>query len=182
MSWPTTLIMPSLLAILLLVSQSEAFAPIVGPVAVKQQNCERFPISQTMAPEFINYRSFASSLAMASDDEGPGLLTQIGLVLIMLLFVGTSLLPLIDGGGKDLSIADSVVTQDASGKRQNIENKQDSLSRTSIQEKLSGIPVFYLSDSQGSMGNNIYLSYADAKVAAGETGTAVKATSLDQVM
>jgi hypothetical protein len=45
----------------------------------------------------------------------------------------------------------------------------------------SAIPVFYLSDSTGSMQTDIYLSYAEAKDAA-SGGLSVKATSLDQVM
>lgn len=181
-SKPATLIIFSLLALMLLVSQSTAFAPIVRRVAVKRQNFQRLT-RHANSPAFITYRSSGSSLAMAlDDDEGPGLLTQVGIVLIMLLFLVTGLLPYLDGGGKDLSIADSVVTQDASAKIQTVENKQDALSRANIQEKLSGIPVFYLSDSQGSMGTTIYLSYADAKVAGDGAGMAVKATSLDQVM
>ena len=129
-----------------------------------------------------------SSLFMVGDDDGPGPLVQVGILLIMILFVGTGLLPLMDGGGgKDLSIADSVVTQqDANSARvaRNIENNQDRLSRATIQEKLSGIPVFYLVDSSsGSMGTNIYLAFNDAKIMADETpGTTIKATSLDQVM
>jgi len=123
---------------------------------------------------------------MVQEDDGPGLLTQIGIGIIMILFVGTGLLPLLDGGGgRDLSIADSVVTQqDAPGKLQNFESKQDRLSRATIQEKLSGVPVFYLVDGSGSMSTNIYVSYSDAKTATDETAgtSAVKATSLDQVM
>jgi hypothetical protein len=118
-------------------------------------------------------------------DEGPGLATQIGILVIMGLFVATGLFPLLDGGGRDLSIADSVVTQqDAPGKLRNFESKQDRLSRATIQEKLSGIPVFYLVDRLGNMGTNIYVSYDDAAVEAREapSGTSVKATSLDQVM
>jgi hypothetical protein len=77
-------------------------------------------------------------MEMAADDEGPGPLVSLGILLIMILFVGSGLLPLLDGGGRDLSIADSVVTrQDAPKKLQNFESTQDRLSRASIQEKLS---------------------------------------------
>jgi hypothetical protein len=118
---------------------------------------------------------------MADDDEGPGTLTAVGILLIMALFVGSAILPLLEGGGKDLSIADSVVTrQDIPGKLQTFESKQDSLSRATIQGKLSAVPVFYLSDGT-SMKSDIYLSYADAQEAA-NGGATVKATSLDQVM
>lgn len=123
-----------------------------------------------------------SQLFMAADDEGPGLLASIGIGLFIILFAVTGLMPTFEGGGdRDLSIADSVVTkQDLPGKLQNFESKQDSLSRATIQEKLSAIPIFYLSEGD-SMKTDIYLSYNDAIEAAGE-GVTVKATSLDQVM
>jgi hypothetical protein len=121
---------------------------------------------------------------MAQDDEGPGLMTKIGIGFIILLFVATGLLPLMQGGGggdRDLSISDSVVTrQDKPGKLEYFESKQDRLSRATIQEKLSSIPVSYLSEG-GNMKSDIYLSYVDAKEAAG-AGVTIKATSLDQVM
>ena len=123
---------------------------------------------------------------MAQDDEGPGLLTSIGIGFIILLFVATGFAPLMQGGGggggdRDLSISDSVVTrQDKPGKLENFESKQDRLSRAMIQEKLSSIPVFYLSEG-GTMKSDIYLSYVDAKEVAG-AGVTIKATSLDQVM
>jgi hypothetical protein len=121
---------------------------------------------------------------MADDNEGPGPLTTIGILVIMILFVGSGLLPLLAGGGdKDLSIADSVVTrQDTPQKLKNFESTQDRLSRATIQEKLSAIPVFYLSE-KGSMQTDIYLSYPEAQDAAsGKAAVSVKATSLDQVM
>ena len=129
------------------------------------------------------YGYSSSRLSMAREDEGPGLLASIGIVIIMILFVGTGLFPLVDGGGKDLSIADSVVTrQDAPGKLENFESKQDRLSRAAIQEKLSALPVFYLSEG-GTMKTDLYLSYSDAiEAVSGAKGVAVKATSLDQVM
>lgn len=157
-----------------------AFSPLVHRTDLRPR--------QTLhknAPSFVSHRSSSmSSLWMVDNDDGPGPLVQVGILLIMVLFVGTGLLPLMDGGGRDLSIADSVVTQqDVPGKLQNFESNQDRLSRATIQEKLSGIPVFYLVDSNGSMGTSIYLAYDDAKAAADEsTGTVVKATSLDQVM
>lgn len=120
---------------------------------------------------------------MAADNEGPGPLVSLGILFIMVLFVGSGLLPLLDGGGRDLSIADSVVTrQDAPQKLKNYEFSQDRLSRASIQEKLSAIPVFYLSKG-GEMETNIYMSYVEAnEAAANNEGVTVKATSLDQVM
>lgn len=149
-------------------------------VVIGNQNSFAVPASP-YAP--ISLRPVDSSLRMASDNEGPGALTSIGILTIMLLFVGTGLLPLLDGGGKDLSIADSVVTrQDAPQKLQNFESSQDRLSRATIQEKLSAIPVFYLSEG-GNMQTDVYLSYAEAADAASSKGSvSVKATSLDQVM
>lgn len=142
------------------------------------------PAFQAQQQVAVTYGSTSSNLSMARDDEGPGLLASIGILLIMIIFVGTGLLPLMDGGGdRDLSIADSVVTrQDVPTKLQNFESKQDRLSRATIQEKLSSLPVFYISEG-GSMKTDLYLSYADAvDAASGINGASVKVTSLDQVM
>jgi hypothetical protein len=121
---------------------------------------------------------------MAEEEEGPGLLVSVGIIFIMIIFFGSSLLPMLEGGGgRDLSIADSLVTrQDAPGKLENFESKQDRLSRATIQEKLSAIPVFYVTEG-GTMKTDMYLSVADATAAAASVeGASVKATSLDQVM
>lgn len=121
-----------------------------------------------------------------SNDEGPGLLTQVALGFIILIFLFTSIAPsFMEGGGdRDLSIADSVVTrQDLPGKLAGFESTQDRLSRSTIQEKLSSLPVFYLASSDGTMKTDVYISYADAEEAASKaTGVSVKATSLDQVL
>jgi hypothetical protein len=174
--------LPIVIFFLLLVSECSSFT-IVRRATLSTPNSNPIPAPTSWTesqPSAIFYGSSCSKLAMARDGEGPGTLTSIGILLIMVLFVGTGLLPLLDGGGKDLSIADSVVTrQDAPGKLQNFESKGDRLSRATIQEKLSSIPVFYLSEG-GTMKTDIYLSYADAVDAAG--GASVKATSLDQVM
>lgn len=128
--------------------------------------------------------SSLTKLYMAGDGGGGGLkgalFSLLGVGLIV-LYVGTNFLPMMaGGGGRDLSIADSVVTrQDAPGKLQNNEFKGDRLSRSSIQEKLNTVPVFYLVNSDGEMDADIYMSYADAKDAAGSK--TVKATTLDQV-
>lgn len=120
---------------------------------------------------------------MDEEGNGPGLLTSIGIVLIMIIFVGSAFVPLMGGGDRDLSIADSVVTrQDAPQKLKNYESSQDRLSRATIQEKLSAVPVFYLSEG-GNMQTDIFLSYQQAADAAtGKEGVSVKVTSLDQVM
>ena len=103
-------------------------------------------------------------------NEGPGILPTLGLAFIILIFVGTSFLPLLDAGGPsgNLSIADSVVTkQDNPDKFKNYENKFDRLSRATIQEKLNAVPVFYLVDNDdGTMKSDIFMSFEDATDAA----------------
>ncbi|CAB9515659.1 expressed unknown protein [Seminavis robusta] len=133
----------------------------------------------------IHVGTINTQLSMSSNDEGGGgglqgiLFSLLGATII-LLFVGTSFLPMMDGGGRDLSIADSVVTkQDAPEKLKNYEATGDRLSRSSIQEKLNTVPVFYLVDKENVMGTNIFMSYQDASDAAGLL--TVKATTLDQV-
>lgn len=120
---------------------------------------------------------------MDDEGDGPGTLTSIGILLIMILFVGTGLAPMMGVGDRDLSIADSVVTrQDTPQKLKNYESSQDRLSRATIQEKLSAVPVFYLSE-RGNMLTDVFLSFQDATdVAGGKDGVSVKVTSLDQVM
>jgi hypothetical protein len=130
-------------------------------------------------------KPLTTTLHMAQN-EGPGILPTLGLAAIILIFVGTSFLPLLDAGGngvsRNLSIADSVVTkQDNPEKFKNYENKFDRLSRATIQEKLNAVPVFYLVDNNdGSIKSDIFLSFEDATDAA--KGETVKATTLDQVM
>mmetsp|Transcript_17286 Transcript_17286/g.26743 ORF Transcript_17286/g.26743 Transcript_17286/m.26743 type:complete len:350 (-) Transcript_17286:194-1243(-) len=128
-------------------------------------------------------------MSFNDDDDGPSFVTTVVGVIFVLLFVGSSLLPIFDMAQQgrdmtDLSIADSVVTrQDAPGKLKGFESKYDSLSRAAIQEKLNAIPVFYTVDEHGSLGSNIYLSYADAlSTVTGSSSSTVKATTLDQVM
>lgn len=121
---------------------------------------------------------------MSKNDDGgiQGVLFSVAGVVIIALFVGSSFLPMLGGAEKDLSIADSVVTrQDAPGKLQNYEARGDQLSRSSIQEKLNTVPVFYLEDTDNVMGRDIFMSYEDAKEKAGASSLAVKATTLDQV-
>eukprot|EP00980_Cylindrotheca_fusiformis_P005002 scaffold1062_cov130-Cylindrotheca_fusiformis.AAC.8 len=181
---PLKILFRSLLNFLIL-SNSKAFLVPSNGLGARPSGMEvghRNPLLErgTYHPPIIP-RSSLSRLGMASDNDGPGALTSLGIVTAMILFVGSGLLPILDGGGRDLSIADSVVTrQDAPQKLQSFESSQDRLSRATIQEKLSSIPVFYLSEG-GTMQSNIYLSYSEATDAA--SGKAdVKATSLDQVM
>jgi len=116
------------------------------------------------------------------DDVGEGLLYSLLGVGVVILFVGTTLFLPMGGGDRDLSIADSVVTrQDIPGKLQNYEAAGDRLSRSSIQEKLNTVPVFYVVDKNDVMGTDIYMSYYDAKDVADAKSLTVKATTLDQV-
>ena len=153
--------------------------------SLKQLEGAGFTSSLGLHGKVINrVRATNTRLNMMDDEgEGPGLLTSIGIVLIMILFVVTGLAPEFAGGDRDLSIADSVVTrQDAPQKLQNFESSQDRLSRATIQEKLSAVPVFYLSEG-GNMQTDIFLSYQEAaEAASGKDGVSVKVTSLDQVM
>jgi hypothetical protein len=152
---------------------------------------KKFSVPDTVStPRYyaVVRRSTRSKRFMAnSNDEGPGLLTQLALGFIILIFLFTSIAPsFMEGGGdRDLSIADSVVTrQDLPGKLAGFESTQDRLSRSTIQEKLSALPVFYLASSDGTMKTDVYISYTDAVEAASKAtgGVSVKATSLDQVL
>lgn len=145
-----------------------------------------WPRSSTNGSGLVANKS-NSHLCMSSDDSGGGgiqgiLFSLLGAV-ILILFVATSFLPLMGGGGdRDLSIADSVVTrQDAPGKLANYESKGDRLSRSSIQEKLNTVPVFYLVNNDNVMSTDIFMSYQDAKGVADAKSFTVKATTLDQV-
>jgi hypothetical protein len=141
---------------------------------------------QTFDTPLIQPRSppnSSSELLMAyGDDNGPSLGAQITAGFLLVLFVAGSTLPLLDGtgGGRDLSVSRSVVTQQDTPPN-SISNKNDRLSRSSIQERLSSLPVFYLTTKDG-IDENIYMSYKDALDAANGSDNLVKATSLDQVM
>lgn len=127
-----------------------------------------------------------TELRMSNEEGGSGglqgVLVSLFGALVIILFVGSSFLPMLGGAQRDLSISDSVVTkQDAPGKLENYEFKGDRLSRSTIQEKLNAVPVFILVDKESVMNSNIYMSYEDAKEAADASSLTVKATTLDQV-
>jgi len=139
----------------------------------------------------VKPRDSKLSMVGGGGNEGPGGAgVRITAAILFFIFVAGSLLPLAGTFGMkgDMSIADSVVTrQDAPGKLQNYENKQYSLSRSAIQEKLNAVPVFYIStasdDGSAKMSTDIYMSFEDAKAASADiTGSAVRGTTLDQVM
>jgi hypothetical protein len=121
-----------------------------------------------------------SALSMSREGESAGILATLGGGLIVALFVATSFFPFIGGKETPMGLADSVVTrQDAPGKLANFESEKYRLSRSAIQEKLNAVPIFYLTNDDGSMKTDLYTSYDDAREAAGSG--AVKATTMDQV-
>ena len=130
-----------------------------------------------------NVRSTAPSsvLFMTSGgggDSSKGIVTAAGFVVIAALFVGGSILPLMDmGGGGVAPLANSVATRDQV--QQVVTNEKYRLSRAAIQEKLNSVPVFYIVEGNGEIGANLYLSYDDAMNDAGSK--VIKATTLDQV-
>jgi len=120
----------------------------------------------------------------ASDDNNGGnaFLTAVSGAVVLGLFLGGSILPMVsDLGGGVAPLGNSVAFRDAEGQiqKQFEPNDKYRLSRAAIQEKLSSVPVFYVVGSDGEMETNIYMSYQDAKGRAGSKS--VKATTLDQV-
>jgi len=82
-----------------------------------------------------------------------------------------------------------VVTRQDGNKLRGYQSQFDALSPAKVREKLSNLPVFYLStnddDGTSVMGErNAYLSFRDAEnaVRRASPGTSVKATTLDKVM
>uniref|UniRef100_A0A7S4MIG8 Uncharacterized protein n=1 Tax=Odontella aurita TaxID=265563 RepID=A0A7S4MIG8_9STRA len=168
-----------------------------------KQTTERPPSLSHDAARFIVKLPSSSSAMMSprrpnnplgmsrSDDGGPGIVTTIALAGILVIFLGSSVAPFLDSFNSDTSdsvtsqLANTAVTrQDPDAlKQMQYQSKYDRLSRTKIQEKLSGMPAFYLVDgTTGEMSGEIYTSYADAKAASEASSSMVKATTLDQVM
>eukprot|EP00985_Skeletonema_marinoi_P005079 scaffold2191_cov92-Skeletonema_marinoi.AAC.12 len=131
-----------------------------------------------------------TTLHMSSnnDNEGPAPITAIFISLVLLFFVVSAFAPLLDfasiqPSNQDLNLGDAVVTrQDDTNKLKNYQSKFDALSSTRIQQKLANLPVFYIATSDGGMQENIYFSYSDATNAASSGESAVKVTTLDQIM
>lgn len=163
----------------LLISQDVAgFTPMSISAAT------RIAKSRSIAQDYVVRQTAPSStaLSMSSEDNGGGgggILPLIGAIFIGGLFLGSSFLPMMGGGGGGVApLANSVATSD--GKQQTVvANDKFRLSRAAIQEKLSVVPVFYVVGSNGDMETNLFLSYDEAKGAAGSK--VVKATTLDQV-
>jgi hypothetical protein len=203
MRWHVTLLM--IVASMLRIQGSDAF--VVSPIVQRKTSVSTKNL-KTKAPATLDFpwldhhvpsphqnnmvptqfRRGSTLLKMSSDsDDGPGIGTIVTIVFFLVVFVGTSLAPMLDAARNsptgDLNLGDSVVTrQDPPGKLKNYENSSDKLSRTKIQEKLNRVPVFYLvSGPNREMQEKIYLSFEDATSAAG-SGATVKCTTLDQVM
>ena len=125
------------------------------------------------------------------DEEGPGLVATAFISFVLLYFVASAVSPFLlaaKAPGNDFSLGDAVATRQGAetSKLKNYRSDFDALSPAKIQKKLRNLPVFYLSTGEGAsatMANpNLYLSYAEAEAAAGQSpGATVKATTLDLV-
>jgi hypothetical protein len=153
---------------------AEGFVPVkpgIAPRVVVKNRSPALMIHQEPMPS-------STSLQMSSNGDGKGALTAAGLIFIIVLFVGGSILPMMGGGGV-APIANSVAGRDEA-QQQVVTNDKYRLSRAAIQEKLNTVPVFYVVGDKGEMETRIFMSYNDAMDAAGGN-KAVKATTLDQV-
>ncbi|KAL9178328.1 hypothetical protein ACHAXT_001756 [Thalassiosira profunda] len=131
-------------------------------------------------------------MADGDDSQGPGLVAGGFIVAVLLYFVVSAFAPLLDfmatsPTATDLSLGDAVVTrQDGESKLKTYQSKFDALSPARVQEKLSNLPVFFVSTDDGAgwsrMGERIYLSFGEAEGDAKASGGIVKATTLDQVL
>ena len=125
----------------------------------------------------------STQLYMSDEKEGPGLVQSVFISGVLLFFAASAFAPLTlltDQSPSTLSLGDSVITKQDGNKLKTYQSKLDALSEAKIQEKLSNIPVFYLADDNGGIGNRFYLSYNQAKNEASDK--IVKVTTLDQVM
>jgi len=184
---------------------TEGFAPITSrghiSTIIHHDGVSAFstPSSSTTNVLNINHHNApagihrTTKLHMADDNnEGPGLGISLFISAVLLYFVASAFAPFLLVAEKpaatDISLGDSVVTrQDGDNKMKNYQSKFDALSPAKIQEKLSNLPVFYLSSNDGAGGlgdNNFYLSFNEAESAAAKvsSGKSVKVTTLDQVM
>ncbi|KAL7543502.1 hypothetical protein ACHAXR_013177 [Thalassiosira sp. AJA248-18] len=174
-----------------LVVATEGFAPpkvIIAGASASASTFPTAPTSSSCANALLHSNQRESRLYMSDNDEGPGLVTKVFISGVLLFFVASAFAPLMDfaanpPSANDLNLADSVVTRQDGDKLSNYQSKFDALSPKKVQEKLSNLPVFYLS-SDGKMGDKIYLSFNQAEDAASKSsqGSSVKVATLDQVM
>lgn len=176
-------------------STTEGFAPIASSRSAIVS--ERSPLHRqtSLAPKphdtssscVQQQRQHSTSTHMSSNDnqEGPGAVTAVFIVAVLLFFVVSAFAPLLDfasiqPSSKDLNLGDAVVTrQDDMNKLKNYQSKFDALSPSRVQTKLSNLPVFFISRDGGVMDSNVYFSFNEAAAAGGGT---VKVTTLDQIM
>jgi hypothetical protein len=152
------------------------------PEALKQ----RLQSSASGTPITSNTSSYTSS---NNTQEGPGIIPSLFISGVLLFFAVSAIGPLLDSisvssqppAKTDLSLGDSVITrQDGDNKLKNYESKFDALSMEKIQEKLENLPVFYVGDGRGIMGNeNVYFSYSEAESAAKGIGGSSSAAALN---
>jgi len=108
----------------------------------------------------------STQLYMSDEKEGPGLVQSVFISGVLLFFVASAFAPLTllqDQSPSSLSLGDSVVTSQDGNKLKTYQSKLDALSEAKIQEKLSNIPVFYITDDNNGIGDSFYLSYNQAK-------------------
>ena len=179
-------------------SVTEGFAPIVSSRSIIVS--ERSPLhhQSSLAPKPHDTSSCvqqqrqhsSTSTHMSSNDnqEGPGAVTAVFIVAVLLFFVVSAFAPLLDfasiqPSSKDLNLGDAVVTrQDDMNKLKNYQSKFDALSPSRVQTKLSNLPVFFIARDGGVMDSNVYFSFNEASAAAAAGGGTVKVTTLDQIM
>jgi hypothetical protein len=120
------------------------------------------------------------------EDMTKSFTTVAGLVVVVTLFVGGSILPLLSdiAGGGVAPLANAVATRDQQQASQQrlVTNDKYRLSRAAIQEKLNSVPVFFIVDTEThEMQTNLFMSYREAQEAAIKPTMNVRATTLDQV-
>ena len=140
----------------------------------------------TSTPQLTTIKSQPSYTPdVKNGNQGPGIITGIFAVAVLLFFAVSAFVPLLEvtttAPTANSNLGNSVVTRQDGPTVKNYESKFDALSKAKIQEKLSNVPVFYLSND-GKMIENIYFSFNEAEVAAKDISANVKVTTLDQVM
>lgn len=196
-------ILPAAILASALVAVTEGFAPIIPPrhiSAITHHDGPSLAFSTTSIrtnTNTLNSRLNLSSIHQTklymsdNPDDNTGIVTKIFISFVLLFFAASLFAPLIDfastsaPSATDLRLGDSVVTrQDDGNKLKNYQSKFDALSPAKIQEKLTNLPVFYLSANDGTsmLGDKIYLSFNEAETAAKSSDGSVKVTTLDQVM
>ena len=179
-------------------SVTEGFAPIVSSrsAIVSERsplhrqtslNIKHYDTSSSCVQQQRQHSSTSTHMSSNDNQEGPGAVTAVFIVAVLLFFVVSAFAPLLDfasiqPSSKDLNLGDAVVTrQDDMNKLKNYQSKFDALSPSRVQTKLSNLPVFFIARDGGVMDSNVYFSFNEASAAAAGGGT-VKVTTLDQIM